>query len=167
MFQHFNYWYATMAVSVIIAFWGGYTNRDISTGAVRSAKLTKLDSKALAIATLSVFGLAILESYRGFFALAEKCFDGPNVDIDGLEISFAAMMLMAVFAIATYYLLWWTCIFGKWCRIRKVLHQEQIQDAEAVLEEPYVPHALVGVMAQNTVAAAKEKHVWSMGNQKI
>lgn len=27
------------------------------------------------------------------------------------------------------------------------------------LEEPYVPHALVGVMAQNTVAAAKEKHV--------
>lgn len=27
------------------------------------------------------------------------------------------------------------------------------------LEEPYVPHALVGVMAQNTEAAAKEKHV--------
>lgn len=139
MFQHFNYWYATMAVSVIIAFWGGYTNRDISTGAVRSTKLTKLDSKALAIATLSVFGLAILESYRGFFALAEKCFDGPNVDIDGLEISFAAMMLMAVFAIATYYLLWWTCIFGKWCRMRKVLRQEQIQDAEAVLEATECP----------------------------
>lgn len=37
----------------------------------------------------------------------------------------------------------------------------------AYLEEPYVPHRLVGVMAQNTVAAAKEKHVWSMGNQKI
>ena len=29
------------------------------------------------------------------------------------------------------------------------------------LEEPYVPHALVGVMAQNTATAAKEKHVWS------
>ena len=28
------------------------------------------------------------------------------------------------------------------------------------VEEPYVPHALVGVMAQNTHAAAKEKHVW-------
>ena len=43
-----------------------------------------------------------------------------------------------------------------------------LSDAElAYLEEPYVPHALVGVMAQNTVAAAKEKHVWSMGNQKI
>lgn len=27
------------------------------------------------------------------------------------------------------------------------------------LEEPYVPHALVGVMAQNTAAAAKEKYV--------
>lgn len=35
------------------------------------------------------------------------------------------------------------------------------------LEEPYVPHALVGVMAQNTLAAAKEKHVWSVGSQKI
>lgn len=35
------------------------------------------------------------------------------------------------------------------------------------LEEPYVPHKLVGVMAQNTLAAAKEKHVWSVGNQKM
>ena len=43
-----------------------------------------------------------------------------------------------------------------------------LSDAElAYLEEPYAPHALVGVMAQNTVAAAKEKHVWSTGNQKI
>ncbi len=35
------------------------------------------------------------------------------------------------------------------------------------LEEGYVPHPLVGVMAQNTVSAAKEKHVWSTGNQKF
>ena len=35
------------------------------------------------------------------------------------------------------------------------------------LEEPYVPHNLVGVMAQNTQASAKESHVWSAGNQKI
>ena len=35
------------------------------------------------------------------------------------------------------------------------------------LEEPYVPHALVGVMAQNTAAAAKKPHVWSTGNQEI
>lgn len=35
------------------------------------------------------------------------------------------------------------------------------------LEEPYVPHNLVGVMAQNTPATAKQKHVWSTGNQKI
>lgn len=32
------------------------------------------------------------------------------------------------------------------------------------LEEPYVPHALVGVMAQNTAEKAREKHVWSAGN---
>ena len=37
----------------------------------------------------------------------------------------------------------------------------------AYLEEPYVPHALVGVMAQNTAAAAKQTHVWSTGNQEI
>ncbi len=37
----------------------------------------------------------------------------------------------------------------------------------AYLEELYVPHALTGVMAQNTVSSAKEKHVWSTGNQKI
>lgn len=40
-------------------------------------------------------------------------------------------------------------------------------DELAFLEEPYVPHKLVGVMAQNTPAAAKDKHVWSTGNQKI
>ena len=37
----------------------------------------------------------------------------------------------------------------------------------AYLEEPYLPHALVGVMAQNTGAAANEEHVWSTGNQTI
>lgn len=43
-----------------------------------------------------------------------------------------------------------------------------LSDEEAAyLEELYVPHALVGVMAQNTMAAANEKHVWSTGSQKI
>ena len=40
-------------------------------------------------------------------------------------------------------------------------------DELAFLEEPYFPHKLVGVMAQNTPDAAKEQHVWSTGNQKI
>lgn len=44
-----------------------------------------------------------------------------------------------------------------------VLTQEEC----AYLEEPYVPHKLVGVMAQNTPTAAKQQHVWSTGNQKI
>ena len=35
------------------------------------------------------------------------------------------------------------------------------------LEEPYVPHKLVGVMAQNTAAASSEEHVWSVGDQKL
>ena len=29
------------------------------------------------------------------------------------------------------------------------------------LEEPYTPHRLVGVMAQNTAESADQKHVWS------
>ncbi len=37
----------------------------------------------------------------------------------------------------------------------------------AYLEEEYVPHKLVGVMAQNTPASAGEKHVWSTGSQTI
>lgn len=37
----------------------------------------------------------------------------------------------------------------------------------AYLEEAYVPHRLVGVMAQNTPEASREKHVWSVGEQKI
>ena len=37
----------------------------------------------------------------------------------------------------------------------------------AYLEEPYVPHPLAGVMAQNKPANANEKHVWSTGSQKI
>ena len=40
-------------------------------------------------------------------------------------------------------------------------------DELAFLEEPYVPHNLVGVMAQNTPATANVKHVWSTGSQKI
>jgi len=35
------------------------------------------------------------------------------------------------------------------------------------LEEPYVPHKLAGVMAQNTAQASKTAHVWSVGNQIV
>ena len=35
------------------------------------------------------------------------------------------------------------------------------------LEEPYVPHPLAGVMAQNKRANAGEKHVWTTGDEKI
>ena len=44
-----------------------------------------------------------------------------------------------------------------------VLTPEEI----AYLEEPYVPHKLAGVMAQNSPEAAKLRHVWSTGSQKL
>ena len=37
----------------------------------------------------------------------------------------------------------------------------------AYLEQPYVPHPLAGVMAQNKRENAQKKHVWSTGDQKI
>ncbi len=40
-------------------------------------------------------------------------------------------------------------------------------DELAYLEEPYVPHPLAGVMAQNKRENAKEKHVWTTGSQII
>lgn len=49
----------------------------------------------------------------------------------------------------------------------KAVELELTEDEIAYLEEPYVPHALAGVMAQNKPANAKKKHVWSTGNQKI
>lgn len=39
-------------------------------------------------------------------------------------------------------------------------------DEIAYLEEPYIPHRLVGVMAQNTVENAAGSHVWSAGSDK-
>ena len=41
------------------------------------------------------------------------------------------------------------------------------EEETVYLEQLYIPHRLSGVMAQNSHAAAKEKHVWSTGNQKI
>ncbi len=49
----------------------------------------------------------------------------------------------------------------------KATDLELTDEETAYLEEPYVPHKLVGVMAQNTVTAAKEKHAWSTDDQKI
>ena len=41
------------------------------------------------------------------------------------------------------------------------------EDEIAYLEAPYVPHPLAGVMAQNKRTNAKDKHVWSTGNQRF
>ena len=49
----------------------------------------------------------------------------------------------------------------------KAVDLELTAEDLAYLEEPYVPHPLAGVMAQNKPAASKQKHVWSIGDQKI
>lgn len=49
----------------------------------------------------------------------------------------------------------------------KAAELELTPEEAAYLEEPYLPHKLVGVMAQNTAASAGEKHVWSTEDQKI
>ncbi len=49
----------------------------------------------------------------------------------------------------------------------KAVDLELSEDEIHYLEEPYVPHRLVGVMAQNTAASSGESHVWTTGKQKI
>lgn len=49
----------------------------------------------------------------------------------------------------------------------KAVELELSEEERLYLEEPYVPHKLVGVMAQNTSDSAKESHVWSTENQKV
>jgi aryl-alcohol dehydrogenase-like predicted oxidoreductase len=49
----------------------------------------------------------------------------------------------------------------------KATELELTEEEIACLEAHYVPHPLAGVMAQNKPANAREKHVWSTGNQKI
>ena len=49
----------------------------------------------------------------------------------------------------------------------KAVELELTDEETAYLEDPYIPHPLAGVMAQNKPAAAKEKHVWTTGDQKI
>jgi len=49
----------------------------------------------------------------------------------------------------------------------KAVDLELTDDEITYLEAPYVPHPLAGVMAQNKPANAKEKHVWTTGNQRI
>lgn len=44
---------------------------------------------------------------------------------------------------------------------------ELTDDEIMYLEEPYIPHQLVGVMAQNTAGPQTEKPVWSVGSQKL
>ena len=49
----------------------------------------------------------------------------------------------------------------------KAVDIELASDEISYLEEPYVPHSLAGVMAQNKPSEKNEKHVWSTGSQKI
>ena len=49
----------------------------------------------------------------------------------------------------------------------KAVDIELTDDELKYLEEPYVPHPLAGVMAQNKRSDASKKHVWSTGDQKI
>ena len=49
----------------------------------------------------------------------------------------------------------------------KAVDLELSEDEIHYLEEPYIPHRLVGVMAQNTAVSSGESHVWTTGKQKI
>lgn len=48
----------------------------------------------------------------------------------------------------------------------KAVELELTEEECTYLEELYTPHSLVGVMAQNTAAAARDDHAWSVGGKK-
>ena len=52
-------------------------------------------------------------------------------------------------------------------QIAKAVDLELTDEELDYLEEPYVPHPLAGVMAQNKRTDASKKHVWTTGAQKI
>ena len=47
----------------------------------------------------------------------------------------------------------------------KAVDLELTEEEVLYLEEPYVPHPLAGVMAQNKRSDAEKKHVWSVGDR--
>ncbi len=49
----------------------------------------------------------------------------------------------------------------------KAVDMELTNEELLYLEEPYIPHPLAGVMAQNKRSDAEKKHVWSVGDQLI
>ena len=49
----------------------------------------------------------------------------------------------------------------------KAVELDLTNEEISYLEEPYKPHALAGVMAQNKPENSLKKHVWSTGDQKI
>ena len=49
----------------------------------------------------------------------------------------------------------------------KAVSLELTDEEIKYLEEPYTPHPLAGVMAQNKPENRNNKHVWSTGSQKI
>lgn len=49
----------------------------------------------------------------------------------------------------------------------KAVELSLTEEERAYLEEPYQPHPLAGVMAQNRRADAGKEHVWTTGDQKI
>jgi len=49
----------------------------------------------------------------------------------------------------------------------KAVDLELTDEELTYLEEPYVPHPLAGVMAQNKRADSTKKHVWTTGAQKV
>jgi len=49
----------------------------------------------------------------------------------------------------------------------KAVDLELTPEEISYLEELYLPHPLAGVMAQNKPQNANEKHVWTIGSQKV
>ena len=105
-------------------------------------------------------GLTLVGATEGGNFLDDAAVEGMLKDIDDIS------KLLKAFPSAKYIVLL-PPMYTNLATGELEMNPELTDEECAYLEEPYVPHPLVGVMAQNTPAAAKESHVWSTGNQKI
>lgn len=112
MFRHFNYWYATLLLSVLLMFIYGFRERYADGCRVRERAHLSARLEVGIWAYLSVFNIicAVRESYRGFFATAERMLGGRG---DGLDVAVVAMGGMILFALLVFGLLFFAGLIGE------------------------------------------------------
>ena len=167
--------FAAAVLACLCGCGGSLVNR-----AVLAARYTFLDQSARSWTTLSLTGL--LEVWGDFLALFgypadrwQQAATGavPLFSLPGL-LGAAGLVLAGAVVLSLAWLL--QKVTAPVVGATKPSHLESAvravdlvlsREETAYLEQAYLPHKLVGVMADNTPESSQSSHVWSTGNQTI